>query len=55
MTEQATQNNMTLWDSVRTPDPSATKSFSRSGGFKGTAMLSFMACQHHQTSELGVP
>lgn len=37
MTEQATPQHMTLWDSVRTPDPSATKSFSRSGGFKGTA------------------
>jgi hypothetical protein len=32
-----TANNLALWDSVRTPDPAATKSFSRGGGFKGTA------------------
>jgi hypothetical protein len=30
-------NNLTLWDSVRTPDPARTKSFTRGGGFKGTA------------------
>lgn len=30
-------NNLQLWDQVRTPDPDYTKSFSRGGGFKGTA------------------
>ena len=30
-------NNLELWNKVRTPDPGATKAFSRSGGFKGTA------------------
>lgn len=29
--------NLALWDSVRTPDPAHTKAFSRGGGFKGTA------------------
>lgn len=32
-----TQENLALWNAVRTPDPAFTKSFSRSGGFKGTA------------------
>lgn len=31
------ENNLELWNKVRTPDPGATKSFSRTGGFKGTA------------------
>ena len=30
-------DNMQLWDAVRTPDPAATKAFTRGGGFKGTA------------------
>lgn len=30
-------DNMQLWDAVRTPDPAATKAFTKSGGFKGTA------------------
>jgi hypothetical protein len=30
-------NNLQLWDSVRTPDPTYTKDFTRTGGFKGTA------------------
>lgn len=30
-------DNLALWNAVRTPDPSFTKSFSRGGGFKGTA------------------
>ena len=30
-------DNLALWNSVRTPDPAATKAFNRSGGFKGTA------------------
>lgn len=30
--------HMQLWESVRTPDPSLTKGFSRTGGFKGTAI-----------------
>jgi hypothetical protein len=29
--------NLALWDSVRTPDPAHTKAFNRGGGFKGTA------------------
>lgn len=32
-----TDQNMALWNSVRTPDPAATKAFSKGGGFKGTA------------------
>lgn len=32
------RNNLTLWDSVRTPDPAHTKPFKRSGGFEGTAI-----------------
>lgn len=31
-------SNLELWDSVRTPDPKATKSFVRAGGFKGTSI-----------------
>lgn len=31
------QENLKLWEAVRTPDPAHTKSFSRGGGFKGTA------------------
>jgi len=31
------ENNLALWDSVRTPDPAYTKAFNRGGGFKGTA------------------
>ena len=30
-------DNMELWNAVRTPDPAATKTFTRGGGFKGTA------------------
>lgn len=30
-------SNLSLWESVRTPDPAHTKGFSRSGGFRGTA------------------
>jgi hypothetical protein len=30
-------DNLDLWNKVRTPDPAATKAFSRTGGFKGTA------------------
>lgn len=30
--------NLALWDSVQQTDPKYTKSFSRSGGFKGTAI-----------------
>jgi hypothetical protein len=30
-------DNMQLWEAVRTPDPAATKAFTKSGGFKGTA------------------
>ena len=30
-------SNLDLWNKVRTPDPKYTKSFSRGGGFKGTA------------------
>lgn len=30
-------DNMELWNTVRTPDPAATKAFTRGGGFKGTA------------------
>ena len=33
-----TQNNSALWDSVCKTDPKYTKDFSRSGGFKGTAI-----------------
>lgn len=32
------QENVTLWDSVSKTDPAHTKSFSRTGGFKGTAI-----------------
>lgn len=31
-------NKLELWDKVRTPDPAATKTFVRSGGFKGTSI-----------------
>lgn len=30
-------DTMELWNAVRTPDPAATKAFTRGGGFKGTA------------------
>lgn len=32
------KNNLELWDSVTKTDPKYTKSFSRTGGFKGTAI-----------------
>lgn len=33
-----TDNKMRIWDALSKTDPKHTKSFSRSGGFKGTAM-----------------
>ena len=38
-------NNMRLWDSVCKTDPSQTKGFSKSGGFKGTAIKPYWLIQ----------
>lgn len=37
-TSDAANPNLALWDSVQATDPRYTKSFSRSGGFRGTAI-----------------
>lgn len=38
MSSNPTTDNLELWNAVRTPDPKRTKSFTRGGGFRGTAI-----------------
>ena len=38
MTDENTLDSTSLWKALETTDPAATKSFSRPGGFKGTAI-----------------
>lgn len=38
--KDAVEANVRLWDAVRTPDPAFTKTFTGSGGFRGTAITS---------------
>jgi hypothetical protein len=44
MNDQA-EKNLMLWNSVNKTDPAHTKQFSRSGGFKGTAIKPYWLMQ----------